>query len=235
MAFKKIFRRYHLILIAIVMTIVSLNSCRHESLTDVRLGITPPPPGAPVICFEADVLPIFVSNCAKGGCHDAITRAEGIRLDNYAGIIKGIKANSPNESKYWKVIVTSDGDDRMPPPPAPPLTKSQKDSIYKWIVQGAQNTTNCASNNCDLTQFSYNATVKPILQANCNGCHGATSPSAGLNLTDYTVVKTIALNGRLMGSVKQLAPYSPMPPGGKLTDCQIGQLEKWVQAGAPNN
>jgi len=232
---KKTFRNYQFPIIAIIAILTAFNSCRHESLTEVPPGITPPPPGAPLICFETDVLPIFVSNCAKSGCHDAITRAEGIRLDNYAGIIKGIKANSPNESKYWKVIITTDGDDRMPPPPAPPLTKAQKDSIYKWIVQGAQNTTNCASNSCDLTLFTYNAIVKPILQTNCNGCHGATAPSAGLNLTDYNVVKTTALNGRLIGSIKQIAPYSPMPPGGKLTDCQISQLDKWVQAGAPNN
>jgi mono/diheme cytochrome c family protein len=214
---------------------VFIISCRHEALIDPPPGVTPPPPGAPLICFETNVLPIFVSNCAKSGCHDANTRADGIRLDNYTSIMKGIKPNLPNDSKYWKVIITTDNDDRMPPPPAAPLSKAQKDSIYKWIVQGAQNTTNCASAGCDLTQFSYNAIVKPILQNNCNGCHGATAPSAGLNLTDYNVVKTIALNGRLMGSVKQIAPYSPMPPGGKLSACQIEQLDKWVQAGAPNN
>jgi hypothetical protein len=229
----EILSKRNFIVPCLLLTIV-LNACRHESLTEVPPGITPPPPGAPDICFETNVLPIFVSNCAKSGCHDASTRAEGIRLDNYSDIMRGIVPFSSSESKFWKVIITNDPGDRMPPPPAAPLTKAQKDSVYKWIVQGAKNTTNCASG-CDLSQFTYNNVIKPILQTNCNGCHSATAPSAGLNLTDYNVVKTIALNGRLMGSVKQIAPYKPMPPGGKLSDCQIGQLEKWVQAGAPNN
>jgi mono/diheme cytochrome c family protein len=212
-----------------------LLSCKHESLYEtVPPGITPPPPDAPVICFEKDVLPIFVSNCAKSGCHDASTRAEGIRLDNYTEIMRGIKPFKPSDSKNWEVIITTDPDDRMPPPPSLPLTKAQKDSIYKWIVQGAPNTANCTSD-CDLTKFDYTNTIKPILQTNCNGCHSGSFPSGGLNLTNYDVVKAIALSGSLIGSVKGVTPFSPMPPGGKLSDCQISQMEKWVQAGAPNN
>jgi ribosomal protein S16 len=232
---KKTISNAKTLLVVSITLLFCFMACKHESLTEVPPGITPPPPGAPLICFETNVLPIFVSSCAKSGCHDAQTRADGIRLDNYTSIMKGIKPNLPKDSKYWEVIITTDGDDRMPPPPAPPLTKAQKDSIYKWIVQGAQNTTNCASNSCDLTQFTYDAIVKPILQTNCNGCHSATAPSGGLNLTDFNVVKTIAVNGRLMGSIKQITGYSPMPPGGKLSDCQIGQIQKWVDAGAPNN
>ena len=29
------------------------------------------------LCFERDILPIFISNCAKSGCHDASSHQEG--------------------------------------------------------------------------------------------------------------------------------------------------------------
>jgi hypothetical protein len=211
-------------------------ACKHEPITinGAPPGVTPPPPGASTICFQSNVLPIFVSNCAKSGCHDAISKKEGIQLDNYADIMRGIKPNDPAESKYWKSIIDTKPEDRMPPPPDPALSTAQKDSIYKWIVQGALNTTNCAVS-CDPLQFSYGITIRSILNNNCTGCHGAVSPGAGLDLTDYNTVKTITLNGRLLGSVNQQAPYKPMPPVGKLSDCNIQQLTNWKNAGAPNN
>lgn len=216
--------------------IIASSSCKHDPqfVNDVPPGITPPGPNASTICFQSSVLPVFVSNCAKSGCHDAITKAEGIQLDNYNGIMKGIKPGKPNDSKYWEVIITNDLKDRMPPPPASPLTTSQKDSIYKWIVQGALNTTNCAVV-CDPLQFSYSITIRSILQANCTGCHGPVSPGGGYDLTSYNVVRSIALNGVLLSVIKQGGPYQAMPPVGKLPDCSIQQITNWVNAGAPNN
>jgi mono/diheme cytochrome c family protein len=52
----------------------------------------------------------------------------------------------------------------------------------------------------------------------------------------YTAVKTQVTNGKLLGSVKHAAGYSPMPQGGnKLSDCQITQITNWINAAAPNN
>jgi Planctomycete cytochrome C/Cytochrome C oxidase, cbb3-type, subunit III len=219
--------------IIIVLLVVA---CKHEPVlvNGAPPDVTPPATGANTICFQSNVLPVFVSNCAKSGCHDAVTKKEGIQLDNYTDIMKGIKPNDPSGSKYWRVMIDNDPKDRMPPPPASSLTTAQKDSVYKWIVQGAQNTTNCA-NICDPFQFSYGTTVRAIIANNCAGCHGAVSPSAGLNLTDFNTVKIIGLNGRLLGAIKQQPPFRPMPPVGKLPDCNIDQIVNWVNAGAPNN
>lgn len=224
------------IVVVVIVTATLLFACRHEPVlvNGAPPDVTPPPPGAATICFQSNVLPIFVSNCAKSGCHDAVTKKEGIQLDNYNGIMQGIKPNDPGGSKYWRVIIETKPQDRMPPPPDAPLSTAQKDSIYKWIVQGALNTTNCAVN-CDPLQFSYTITIRSILNNNCVGCHGAVAPGAGLNLTDYNTVQTIALSGRLLGAVNQQAPYKPMPPVGKLSDCNIQQLTNWKNAGAPNN
>ncbi|MBU6158476.1 MAG: hypothetical protein KGP35_05530 [Bacteroidetes bacterium] len=215
-------------IVLLLVTLLAGESCKHEPVTNLTEGITPPVQGAPEICFESHVLPIFVSNCAKSGCHDAASHRENVRTYDYAGIRKGFTPNNPYESKYWEVIMSGEM------PPDAPLTKAQKDSIYKWIVQGAKNTTNCASS-CDLSATNYSSVIVPILESSCYGCHNANNQSAGLNLKDYNVVKTIALNGRLMGSVNHEAGYSPMPVGGKLSDCQIQQLDKWIQAGALNN
>ncbi len=222
-----------LILLALIVIVYA---CRHEPslVNGAPPDVTPPPPGASTICFQTNVLPIFVSNCAKGGCHDAVTKKEGIQLDNFADIMKGIKPNDPAGSKYWRVIIDTKPEERMPPPPAPPITTAQKDSIYKWIVQGAMNTTNCASA-CDPLQFSYGLTIRSIINNNCAGCHDASTASGGLNLTDYNTVKTVTLNGRLLGSINHQPAFKPMPPVGKLSDCNIQQFVNWKNAGAPDN
>ena len=213
-------------------------ACRHETLIPGGTppnGITPPTAGASTICFETNVLPIFVSNCAKAGCHDAISKAKGLRYDNYGEIMNTIRPNRPDNSQAWERIMETRADKRMPQPPALPLTKPQKDSIYKWIVQGALNTTNC-STNCDTTLFTYAGAVLPTLQSSCIGCHSGTPPSGNVDLSTYANVRVVALNGKLLGVISHANGFPQMPSGGnKLPDCKITQIRKWIEAGAPNN
>ena len=58
--------------------------------------------GDSVICFESEILPIFLSNCAKSGCHDAASHEEGYVFDSYNGIMKGIKPGDPNDSEIFE-------------------------------------------------------------------------------------------------------------------------------------
>jgi len=89
---------------------------------------------------------------------------------------------------------------------------------------------------CGTIVFTYSGGVAPLMNTYCAKCHNATTTKAGIDLTSYDGVKTVGLNGRLLGSIKQASGYKPMPPGTtKLTGCQIRQIEKWVQAGAANN
>ena len=228
-----------IVLISFV-AMVFFAACEHGSLIPGGTpppGITPPPVGSSTICFETDVLPIFVSNCAKVGvgCHDAITQAKGLRYDTYAEIMKTIRPNEPANSNAWKTIMEDKPDKRMPPLPAAALDKSKKDSIYKWIVQGALNTTSC-NTNCDTTFFSYSGTILPLLQSSCIGCHSGTVPAGNIDLTTYNNVYTLAFNGKLMGAVLHAVGFKPMPNGGnKLPDCKIIQIRKWIEVGAPNN
>lgn len=89
---------------------------------------------------------------------------------------------------------------------------------------------------CDTTNVGYQATIVPLMKANCNACHNSAAPSAGIATDNYQGVKTIALNGKLYGSIAHLSGYSPMPKGGnKLSECNIQKVKAWINAGAPEN
>ncbi len=184
------------------------------------------------VCFESNVLPIFVSSCARSGCHDASRHEGGYRLDNYANIVgKGISPGSATNSKLYKVLFGS-GEDIMPPDA--PLTQAQKDSIKAWINQGAKNTVNCNCS-CDSTKFTYGAIIQPLVSNQCVGCHKPGSLGGNIDLSSYSLVKTQVNNGKFLGTIAHAAGYSPMPKGSKLSDCQIKQITSWITAGAPNN
>ena len=196
-------------------------SCKHENLPYVN---------GDSICFERDILPIFVSNCAMSGCHDANTRAEGYDLSNYASIVKrGIKSGNPADSEIWEGI----DDGSMPPKGS--LTAIQKSYIKTWIAAGAKNGINCYVG-CDSNVFTYSAGVSKIM-SQCTGCHSGTNPSGKIDLSNVAGVKSVALSGRLVGSVKQLSGFVSMPPYGspKLSDCQITQIQKWINNGCKND
>jgi hypothetical protein len=83
---------------------------------------------------------------------------------------------------------------------------------------------------------SYSLSISPILDRNCRSCHNAALLTGGVNLEDFAVLKQHVNSGVLMGNVKHLPGYMPMPQNAaKLSDCDIDLLQKWVDAGAPNN
>ena len=93
------------------------------------------------------------------------------------------------------------------------------------------------SNPCDDTVVIFSGTVTQILQP-CLSCHSnsnAASSGSGIKLENYADVQTSAKNGKLMGAINHTSAY-PMPKGGgKLADCEIAQLQKWIDAQTPNN
>lgn len=94
------------------------------------------------------------------------------------------------------------------------------------------------NNTCDTTQVTFSLGVKTILQNNCYSCHSNTTSEFGNNirLEDYADVKTVADNGRLLGSISHSGGYAAMPMGSaKLEDCKITIVRKWIEAGAHND
>ena len=189
------------------------------------------------ICFGRDILPIFITNCARGGCHDASSHQEGFVFTSWETITsKDFTPGDAEDSELYEKITEDDHDKRMPPPPYDPLTNEQITLIRNWIDQGAQNTTNCPPKGCDTTNFSFAAVIQPILNSHCRGCHNTNLPSAGYNYDSYQGVVAAIQSGRFLGAIKHQQGYNAMPQGGnKLQDCEIRQIEKWIASGFPDN
>jgi len=182
--------------------------------------------------FENHILPILLSSCAYSGCHDKVTKKEGIILTDYSALIKSdiIKKGNAQESELFEVI-TDEDKDRMPPLPKAALTSNEINLIEKWINQGAKNN---KCNSCDTNNVKFSTVVSQIISSNCKGCHSGSNPSKNVKLENYNDVKAIADDGRLLNVINS-SVYALMPPSGKLDNCKINQITKWVNAGAPNN
>lgn len=189
------------------------------------------------VCFTKEVLPILQSNCASSGCHDAVTKEDGYEFTNYTTIIKkGILVGNPNGSKVFNVTALN-ALEPMPPPPRTALTDVQRETLRRWISEGAKNT-DCSttiSGSCDTTMVTYSKTVSAIIQTNCLGCHSGGAPSGGVNLGSYSTIKTYTSNGRLQGALEGQRGFVQMPPDRKLDPCQISQIRTWIRIGASNN
>ncbi|HVF81373.1 MAG TPA: c-type cytochrome domain-containing protein [Flavisolibacter sp.] len=231
-------KKKSIITISCVGLFLFIHSCKHEPLDTTAAG-------GPVVVtcsadtayFQQQVLPIFISNCALSGCHNAVSRQGGVVLTDYTTITTtgDVKAGQPNSSKIWERITETDPSKRMPRPPRNPLSQPQKDIIFKWISQGAKNNS-CQSSVCDSTNVTFSGTIRSIMNNKCLGCHSSSAPQGGINYTAYAGVKAKVDDGRLWGAINHLPGFSPMPKGGaKLSDCEIAQFKKWVDAGAPNN
>jgi mono/diheme cytochrome c family protein len=183
------------------------------------------------VYFQQTILPLITSNCAMSGCHDAISHKDGVILTDYAHIRAYSSATNPTGSTLYKSVVNG----YMPP--KAPWSATQKATLLKWMQQGAKNNSCVASSaNCDTVNVTYSATVAPVLKTYCVGCHSAASPSAGIDLSTYAVVKVQAANGRLIGSITHAVGYKPMPSAtSKLGSCEISQIQAWVTKGMLNN
>jgi len=94
--------------------------------------------------------------------------------------------------------------------------------------------------------ITYNTHVAPILSKNCYTCHSAASNVSGILLDTYDGLKyyaTInnnstvnATSNYLMGTISHASGYNAMPQsGGKLSDCDIAIIQKWISTGLKEN
>lgn len=212
----KIFNRYLFISSLFTLAIFSFSACVNEVET-------------PNVCFQENVLPIFVNKCAVTGCHNASSRVEGYDFSNYDGIMKGIKPGKTFGSEAYRAIAIGS----MPPKSHTQLSKLEVSTIKNWIRMNAPNSSNC--NTCD-SSFSFKNRIQPLMDKWCVGCHTGVTAGGGYDLTNYSNVKNANINNRLIGSMQHQAGFSPMPKGAsKLSECDIKAVEKWIAAGYPDN
>ncbi len=96
------------------------------------------------LSFNRDIRPILSANCFA--CHgfDAKQRKADLRLDTAEGAHAereghfAIKPGAPDQSEVWQRIISDNPDSVMPPPATKKtLTVEQKETLRRWIEQGA--------------------------------------------------------------------------------------------------
>ncbi len=82
----------------------------------------------------------------------------------------------------------------------------------------------------------FDAQVRPILRANCYGCHSEANSTSGLSLQTRDSILRGGNRGASLDIILNAARHVgdlKMPPNKKLTGEQIATLEKWFAAGLP--
>ena len=238
----------------IMVAIVFMVACEHDPVVDpvdpgpdpidtivdpIDTTVNGTPCDPNVVYFNMQILPLLKSNCAKSGCHDAISHQEDIILDSYQNVMGSdvIEPFDLSDSDLFEVITENDPDKQMPPAPNQRLNAEQINLIASWILQGAKDLT-CDENagQCNTDNITYVDFVSPLLTTYCVGCHSGGAPSGGISLNTYAGVQTVALNGRLYGAISHSAGFTPMPFGSaKLPQCSIDKIKAWIDEGAQNN
>lgn len=83
--------------------------------------------------------------------------------------------------------------------------------------------------NTTLQKLVYDPGIKKIMTDNCITCHGGPAPSAGLNLENYTSVKTATETGKLIDRINDQT--NPMPQRGLMPLSVRKQIEAWKTDG----
>jgi len=81
----------------------------------------------------------------------------------------------------------------------------------------------------DTMIITYQSYVADVMRQHCTSCHGGSNPSRGIALETYDQVKNAALSGRWYASMIN----GSMPPSGKLDDCTLAKLKRWMDTGYP--
>ncbi|HEX8546953.1 MAG TPA: hypothetical protein VF691_08335 [Cytophagaceae bacterium] len=94
---------------------------------------------------------------------------------------------------------------------------------------------------------SFKRDIQPIFNKNCNDalCHSGSTPGGKLNLEPSLAYSNLNKTGR--GYIDTIKPESsvlyvtlisrsnPMPPNGRLDECSLALIRKWMDQNAPNN
>lgn len=151
------------------------------------------------LVFADTIHPIMDKNCFE--CHNTNKQKGDLRLDNI-----GWKFSNVNDVKRWKSVYTEIAEGNMPPEEKEPLSKTERESILKWIdaslaeinpelekevaiVEEKEEKEALALN----TQVEHTAglpkeglhyvnNIKPIFNKYCVSCHGPKKQKGSVRL-----------------------------------------------------
>ncbi len=191
------------------------------------------------IYFRKDVLPIVLSSCGMGLCHDSETKNGGIEITSYGTLIASgiVEPFDPEGSRMYIRMAGMTAPLVMPPSPRGPISDTNILVIRRWIEQGALNLDCPDDTTCTIdTPVSFTSIVFPVIDKYCKGCHSGNNPWGGIFLRDYEEIKVMADNGRLVEVISHDFGVPPMPKDqDRLLQCDIDKIRMWVEEGAPNN
>ena len=235
-----------LLLAAIVL--LTMPSCVHDPIgvepIDTMDMDTIMPPDTSVLCdpdsvyFRKDVLPIVLSSCGIGLCHDSNTKAAGVEITSYSTLIASniVVPFDPVASKMYERM-TEEEDRVMPPSPRGPISDTNITVVRRWIEQGALNIDCPEDTTCVINEpVSFKQDVLPIIDKFCVGCHSGDPPRGNVFLRDHSEISDQALNGNLLQVIAHEMGFTPMPVGmDQLVQCDINRIRSWADDGAPDN
>ena len=89
---------------------------------------------------------------------------------------------------------------------------------------------------CDTASApTYNLNISKIIDKNCIGCHYTNSPDARVPLDSYSNLVSAVHDGslHLVDRINYVAGYTGMPQAGKLSDCNIAIIQRWIDQSMP--
>ncbi|MHC1743491.1 MAG: c-type cytochrome domain-containing protein [Syntrophobacteraceae bacterium] len=211
----------------------------------------------------SEVSAVLTDNCTL--CHAAPSPASGLRLDGYAGIMKGGKSGPvvvPGDPEKSEIIRRLRGlsEPRMPMSGPPWLSDDKIALIEQWIKAGAKEGGSATGEQRSSVEETPAAPagaprilygqVAPIFQARCVKCHAAKGqlgpPPEGIRMDSYEAVinggeRPILIPGRagasplLRSVLGQSRPRMPMDGPPYLDAAETDLIALWINEGAPDN
>ena len=197
--------------------------------------------------FSKDVHPILQERCFS--CHGAEKQKGELRLDSQEAILKGgengavVVAGKAEESSLYKLVALPADDVDIMPAKGDPLTDAQKQTIHKWITEGAK--FDAAPAPAAGATGVFATTIWPVLQERCISCHGPEKQKGELRLDSPEAILKGGEHGPILvaGKPEESSFYKLtvlpaddvdiMPAkGDPLTEEQTKALHAWILAGA---
>lgn len=120
-------------IVGVVLMTVAFTGCYKDIISPGQDPSAPPQ----LVSFSGDLKPLFLANCATGGCHDAVpAHKPSLTPENaYTAIVNGGYINTfiPINSVIYGEVKSGS----MPPSGALKVSDIQK--ILDWIRNGAPN------------------------------------------------------------------------------------------------
>ena len=89
---------------------------------------------------------------------------------------------------------------------------------------------------CDTTNVTWDSKIAAILKKNCVECHGKGLSYNGVRHDSYAAELKVVNDGRLRRVINESDPSKRMPKDrGRLPDCELSLINKWLDNGAPEN